>query len=214
METLRVALHYRDTLNYPAIVALCDAASVESLFQQYRENVRPLTRDDLHARHPHLSDTQIALLERAEPRAQVERDKQIALRLPGTSGYGELKLLSADEFLRRYLGGGDVRHELVRRLTLANRPVPAWLVEPSQGVRYEITSAQATDATTVRICYLEVADSYGGMAVADTAREELRLDRSGRWRLVAHYELLERRGARGSIIPEEYGDLFSAEPGG
>jgi hypothetical protein len=213
IETLRRALHYRDTLNYPAIVALCDPASVDALFQDYRENVRPLTRADLRKRHPHLSDAQIALLKKAEPRAQVERDRQIAFRLPETGGYAELEQLSANEFLRRYLaGGGGGRWELLRRLQSANRPVPAWLIDPPTGVRYEIASAEATDTDTVRICFRELEEVHGDAVVAETACERLRRDGSGRWRLVAHHGLLERSGARGFLIPEEFADLFPSEP--
>jgi hypothetical protein len=213
IETLRRALHFRDTLNYPAIVALCDAASVEALFHDYRENVRPLTRADLQERHPHLPDAQIALLEKFEPRAQEARDRQVAFRVPETDGYAELEQLSANEFLRRYLaGGGGGRWELLHRLQSANRPVPAWLIEPPEGVRYEITSAEATDRDTVQICFREVSEVHGDAVVAETACEQLRLDDSEQWRLVAHHGLLERSGARGFIIPEEFADLFPSEP--
>jgi hypothetical protein len=212
IDTLRTALHFRDTLDYPAIVALCDPASIESLFQDYRENVRPLTRADLQVRHPHLSDAQIALAERSEPRAQLERDRQIAFRLPETSGYADLEQLSASEFLRRYLAGGsDVRRVLLRALQSASRPVPDWLVQPPPGLRYEIISAEATDANTVRICYREVWEAHGVANVME-ACEQLRLDGTGRWRLLAHHDLLEPVGARGSIIPDEFADLFPQEP--
>ena len=213
IDTLRAALHFRDTLNYPAIVALCDAASIESLFQDYRENVRPLTRADLKLRNPHLPDAQLALAEQFEPRAQVGRDKQIAFRLPETRTYAELEQLSANEFLRRYLAGGsDSRRAILRALRSANRPVPDWLVQPPPGLRYEITSAEATDPNTVRIRYREVWETAGETNVTEGC-EQLRLDDTGRWRLVAHHDLLEPVGPRGCIIPGEFADLFHQEPG-
>ena len=202
-DVLALALRLRDHLDYKAVVALCDPASLVSWLAEYREAVRPPTKEDLRHQLPHLTDDKL--------------DQVLVVRLahfsrysavPRGTTYAELSALAPEDFAHWWLENNDIRCQFLRRLRLRGQPLPAWDVA---AVPYHFGVPERISARDVRVSYW-----YGPAPSRDVdpqtiEYEELRQDASGGWRLVAREGLLQPRGSMIYELPPEFFELYGEE---
>jgi hypothetical protein len=201
---LRAAIDMRDRLDYAGVIALCDPASVELVFRERCEMLRPRTEAECREDYPDFTDVQIAgMVSYFEERST----RQLSNSGLGITTYDELIGLAPSEFFRRSLERQDVRCDLIRRMRERGRPVPDAMFQPFPGVAYEMVATEPTGANEVNVTYRDRTPSQEDVSPEQLEHEQLRRISDGVWRLVARHDMLHSRGSVATIIDGVF-DLF------